>query len=144
MARQKRTKKKYQELFDNPARLFGEDAQVVLWPNGVPEIWIKNRNGTKGVCITASEGPACFSVRVKHFIGAYDFTVLACNPDYEPQDIEPIRELEVCQYNQDEVSQAFKAWYMADSHNSEHRTELLKSYETLKAANPDYGARFKK
>ena len=29
----KRTKKKYQELFDNPHALFGDKAQVVLWPN---------------------------------------------------------------------------------------------------------------
>ena len=116
MAR-RRTLKQYAELFRNPYKLFGNGpdnmgAKVTLWPNGESEIWIQGSGG-KGFRLTASEGPAGLSIKLSTFIGSPAITISGnATGDYAPiQNVPEARHLELCQYNSDERSQAFKAWY---------------------------------
>lgn len=124
MARAKhgRTKTDYTRLFENPASLFGPGTRVALFPNGQPEIWITDTAGIKGVRITrAGNGPAGFGLEIASFAGTPDLTLCADNvPDGKPVDA---RWLSLCQYNHDERSQAFKAWY-ADSANKPYPPEI--------------------
>lgn len=116
-------KKDYAHLYDNPYALFpgtgheaSRGAKVILWPNGQPAIWIQDDRG-HGVEITAGAGPAGFGLHIRSFIGGNGITVSGnladqhLTPHREPVDYKYI---ELTQYNLDEPSQAFKAWYMAD------------------------------
>lgn len=60
---QRRTRKSYEALYDNPAFLFGS-AEVVLFPNGQPEIQVKSRDGKRGYRITASDSLSGLSIEV--------------------------------------------------------------------------------
>lgn len=127
-----RTKQQYLELFDNPNYLFGQGTKVILFPNGVHEIWIQNLNGTKGFSISASEGPVGFAVTVKTFAGTPDATLLnTIAADYSSINVDGVRETSLVQYNIDEKSQAFKRWYMADSSDKEEKEQLAKECKRL-------------
>lgn len=113
----RRTLKMYAELFRNPLRLFGvgpdnTGASVILWPNGERAIWIQGSGG-KGYEITASEGPAGLALHIRGFVGSPGITISGnALPDYEPiQGLPDARYIDLCQYNSDERSQRFKAWY---------------------------------
>ena len=126
----KRTKKAYGELYNNPKRLFPE-ADVILFPNGRNEMWIKGKQG--GFRITAGEGPAGFSITVSPFTGDNEVTGLAMvGTNYASSNIQNVKEMVLIQYNQDEKSQAFREWYMADSIDLANKEELRKKYEELK------------
>jgi hypothetical protein len=108
----RRLKKSYTELFDNPAALW-PDCKVTLWPNGVPEIWLQNKAGTRGVRITAGEGPSGFGITITRFTCTPPLTV---NGNLDGEWMEPFHggdayEVTLCQYNGDEHSQQFKKWY---------------------------------
>src|SRR5580704_17073925 len=113
--REKRTLKKYQELFHNPFRLFGHRGtdnnsgpSVLLFPNGESEIWIQGQRG-KGYRITASEGLAGLGLTISTFVGAPPMTVSGnASGDYAPiTNVPDAREMSLCQYNSDDRSQQF-------------------------------------
>ena len=116
----KRTLKRYADLFRNPRTLFdGSPAngipapEVILFPNGERQIWIKG-TGNKGFRITAGEGPAGLSVTISRFVGCPPITIAgnADDGDMTPiQNLPEAFELSLCQYNADARSQAFKEWY---------------------------------
>lgn len=111
MARRRRTKKQYGELFDNPAALFGS-AEVTLWPNGEPEIWIRGK-GSHSIRIRASEGPAGFGLTISTHAGATPMSVRMYDKDYKDvvQRQDGVREVCLTAYNNDPRAQAFKRWY---------------------------------
>jgi len=105
----------YIDLYHNPEALF-RDVQVRLWPNGSPCIWIQDARG-HGVSLTASAGPAGFGLQIHRFVGGNPITVSG-NLDDEHltgHSAGDYHTIELCQYNLDETSQAFKAWYLADA-----------------------------
>lgn len=120
MTRQKRTLKRYIELFRNPRSLFeGSPAngisapETIIFPNGEREIWIKGQ-GNKGFRIKASEGPAGLNVTVSRFVGCPPITISGNADDGQMTAIRNLPEayeLSLCQYNADDRSQAFKVWY---------------------------------
>lgn len=127
----KRTKKRYAELFDNPQVMFGKP-RVTLFPNGVNEIWIGNEKRTAGFRITAGEGPAGFSLTISKFVGDGELTALmAHGKDYRPINVDDLRDLSLCYYNHDEKSQAFKAWYLADSTDKANKEALAQRCKDL-------------
>lgn len=106
----------YIRLWRDPFSLFGQGADntgasVKLWPNGEREIWIQGAG--KGFRISASEGPAGLSLRISTFAAAPPITISGnAAGDYEPiKGLPDARHLELCQYNSDAHSQAFKEWY---------------------------------
>lgn len=105
----RRTKKQYMMLFNQPHLLF-DGCEVILWPNGEPEIWIKSDD--KGFRITASEGPAGLGLRVNRFVGGPSITVTGnLDPDCEVAPQADFFEVTMTQYSSDLNSQAFKRWY---------------------------------
>lgn len=116
MKRNKRTLKAYTDLYRNPGLLSNseqERAQVILFPNGEREIWIKSDDGTLGIRMTVSNGPAGLGVCMSSFIGTPPLTVGGNLADgaCTPAGGEDYRHLEICAYRLDEKSQAFKARY---------------------------------
>jgi hypothetical protein len=131
----KRTKKDYDQLYRSPKHLFPPTASsagvdTILFPNGQNEIWFKDEYG-RHFTVVASSGPAGFSVTVKAGFNASATLLGAKYPGYECFDEDDVKEVTLCQYNQDEASQAFKAWYLADASNKETRKELRQRYEAL-------------
>jgi hypothetical protein len=111
----RRTKKQYADLYDNPGALF-PGCKVMLWPNGQPEIWING--GTHSIRIKAAVGPAGMSLTVNRFVGGAPLSVTGnLFKDSEPLGMLDCEEVAICQYNDDEHSKAFKAWY-ADPDNN--------------------------
>lgn len=113
-------KRDYQDLFDNPYALFpgGPDnrgVSVKLWPNGQPCIWLQDDRG-HGVEITAGAGPAGLGLHIRSFVGGNPITVGGNLADdhLTPAHAGDFKYLDLCQYNGDEKSQAFKAWYNTD------------------------------
>lgn len=118
-------KRDYADLYDNPYCLFlgGPDnrgVSVKLWPNGEQAIWIQDDRG-HGVEITAGAGPAGFGLHIRPFAGGTAITVGGNLSDdhLTPHSAGDYRFVDLCQYNGDEKSQAFKAWYQADAENRE-------------------------
>ena len=130
----KRTLKRYADLFRNPRTLFegspvnGIPApEVILFPNGAREIWIKG-TGNKGFSIRASEGPAGLSVTIHRFVGCPPITIAGNADDGEMSVIQGLPEayeLSLCQYNADAKSQAFKEWYQG---RAKHPSEKDPTY----------------
>jgi hypothetical protein len=121
----KRTKKDYDQLYRSPKHLFPPTASsagvdTILFPNGQNEIWFKDEYG-RHFTVVASSGPAGFSVTVKAGFNASATLLGAKYPGYECFDEDDVKEVTLCQYNQDEASQTFKAWYLADASNKENR-----------------------
>lgn len=119
MARKKRTKKRYMELFDNSMSLFpphGQESKgvaVILFPNGENEIWLKTEDGKHGVCLTASCGKAGMGITIRTFPYGKDLTVRSYNRQYgnAHPTVEDVREVCVTSYNDDPHSRAFSRWY---------------------------------
>lgn len=126
--RNKRTKRAYQDLFDNPASIFGAGATVTLFPDGANEIWIKSHLGT--FRITAGHGRAGFEMRVSSCVGDPQTDVhILDRPSYITTIAHDVREVTVIQYHDDPYSQAFKAWYESEcdangKHTSPHPDEI--------------------
>lgn len=143
MPRQHRTfKRDYAALYDNPYALFpgGPDnrgASVKLWPNGTNAIWIQDERG-HGVEITAGAGPAGFGLHIRSFVGGAPITVAGNLADSHLTTAKggDYKYLDLCQYNGDEKSQAFKAWYLAD-HDDPDRPARPPEFQP----NPISGAR---
>lgn len=109
MKRHRRTKKQYQELFSDPSKLF-EGCNVVLWPNGTPEIWITSKtDGRFGVRLKASHGPAGFGITVTAI--GQKMTIADDYGDAPAILGQESREVALTQYHDDDWSQQFKAWY---------------------------------
>lgn len=110
----------YARLYDNPFSLFpgGPDnrgVSVKLWPNGEPRIWLQDERG-HGVEITASAGPAGFGLHIRSFVGGAPITVGGnLHPDLTVHHAGDYKYIDLCQYNGDAKSQAFKAWYNGSS-----------------------------
>lgn len=98
----KRTKKQYQELFDNPSALFG-DAEVLLFPNGESEIWIRDKVGKLGMRLRASRGPAGLRVELTSFPGTPKMDVFGDTSNFE-----------IVQYDGSKWSEDFRAWYRGE------------------------------
>lgn len=116
MARTRRTKAQYARLFDDPSALFGPGTKVTLYPNGEPEIWIQSADGCKGYRIRCGGGgPAGFGVTVGGFALGPVTSFSGNTPDNQPTngDVDNFG-LELCQYNRDERSQAYKRWYKGE------------------------------
>lgn len=108
--RLRRTIKRYVELFRNPRTLFpgGPDdtgADVILFPNGQREIWIRG-SGNKGYRIRASEGPMGLGLQIDTFIGSEPMTLI-------PDDSGDTRHVSICQYHATPKAQAFKKAYLS-------------------------------
>lgn len=120
----KRTKRAYLRLFDAKDYLFGRGTETTIFPNGTREIWIQSSDHTKGFAITASNGPAGFSVRIRQF-GQSDTIV---HSDWMPADRRFVMpsELEIISYYGDAYAQGHKAWYFAprDDQRPKHPSEL--------------------
>lgn len=113
MRRTKRTKKLYRDLFDNPSAMFGEGVEVILFPNGENEIWIKNKAG-HGFRVKAGIGKAGFSVTVRDFVGSArgDYSVARVSDSkYDGTTIKDAREVSFTKYNQTDHALAFSNWY---------------------------------
>jgi hypothetical protein len=121
MPRKRRAyKRDYAELYDNPYLLFpgGPDhrgVSVKLWPNGSNAIWLQDARG-HGVEITAGAGPAGFGLNIRSFVGGAPITMTGNLADNHLTTAAPgdFKYIDLCQYNGDEKSQAFKAWYLGD------------------------------
>lgn len=93
--------------------------KVTVRPNGKPEIWIQDERG-HGYRITAGSGPAGLRVTANRFAGGNPITVGGNkHGDEEPFAGPDMSEVSMCQFNHDEWSQMFKAWY-ADPDNNPH------------------------
>lgn len=112
MARPKRTKKRYMELFDEPEKLF-PGVKTTLFPNGDNEMWIRSPDGKHGFSIKASLGPAGLGLTIKTFVMGNDLTVRSYNHAYGDAHptVSDVREVNVTSYNTDPRSQAFSRWY---------------------------------
>ena len=93
--------------------MFGEDTEVILFPNGESEIWIKNKAG-HGFCIKAGVGKAGFSVTVRDFVGSAkgDYSVVrVSNSEYDSTTVKDAREVSFVKYNHNDYAFAFSNWY---------------------------------
>jgi len=125
MAKYRRTKKQYAELFDNPSALFN-GAQVILWPNGQPEIWIRSADGNRAIKITARDGNAGLGLTISRFACSEPLTATGnLHHDSAVANQQDFEEITVCQYRTDEQSQAFKRWY-ADRESNPYPYETAK------------------
>ena len=109
----KRTKKAYADLYDNPAAIAEGSAQVILFPNGQKEIFIRTADDRQGFRLTVGQGPAGLSITLSPFTFSPPLSVTGnlANADATPSYSGDFRDLEVCQYFPDPWSQAFKAHY---------------------------------
>lgn len=114
MARTKRTKKQYTELYNNPEALF-TGVQTIMWPNGVPEIWFKNAQGY-GFRVHVGNGPAGIGITVSRFVGTPGLSISGNTVEDDAPFIGPdMQEISLTQYKPDEKSQQFKKWYQSDA-----------------------------
>jgi len=112
MARARRTKKRYQDLYDDPTTLF-KGATVTLFPNGENEIWVKSLDGMFSFKITGGMGPAGLGLTITRLGLGTDITVFGYggrNDSNLPAALPDVSDVELVQYKHDERSQAFKAW----------------------------------
>lgn len=106
----RRTKAAYGRLHDDPTALF-DSCEVILWPNGAPEIWIRSTDGRRSFRLTASDGPAGLAINVERSVGGAPLTVGGnLSPDYAVSNVQDFATFSACQYRPDAWSQAFKAW----------------------------------
>src|SRR4051794_31006373 len=106
----KRTKKMYADLFDNPEGLF-KGAQVVLFPNGEPEIWIQSVDGEQGFRIKGGAGKAGLGLQITRMGPSFPPITVSGNDVLEngPIGTADANFIELCQYHTDPYSKAFKA-----------------------------------
>lgn len=115
----KRTLKDYEALYRNPLHLAppgpaSTGAEVILFPNGEREIWVRSGDGFGGMRIRISDGPAGLSIHVNSFVGTADMDVVVDAPG---------RDIGLVQYRSDQRSQAFRRWYKDNSAGSDTLTE---------------------
>lgn len=118
MRQSKRTKKQYLHLYDNPGAIVAGNvehgpAQVILFPNGQKELWIKGPNGY-GFKLEVSVGPQGISAHMSAFTGTPGLTVSGnADPDCKPVHLEEtVRYMSVCQYFSTPEAAAFRDWYL--------------------------------
>jgi hypothetical protein len=116
----KRTKTAYAGLYDNPQALF-PGVDMLMWPNGEPEIWFKDKRGY-GFRVRVSSGPVGLGMTVSRFTATPGLTLNGNQNDgdmtcYSGPDM---YEVSLTQYMPDEYSQAFRRWYQADMGEREH------------------------
>lgn len=118
-----RTKKMYNDLFDNPDGLF-ENANVVIRPNGEPEIWVTSKDGKRGFRIQGGDGPAGLALRITRMGAITPPITVSGNNTWEAGPIKPsdANYVELCQYKTDPFSKAFKAWYTDPDNNPHPKT----------------------
>jgi len=130
MARKARRRllRQYVDLYHDPTRLFSHGpveggvsyvgpVETILYPNGEPVIWFKTPDGL-GLRLTVSNGPAGLGIHLDAFTGTPELTIASPNS----------RHLELCQYRQDDRSQAYRRWYQRNA-----------SPADLVLLGPDYG-----
>lgn len=118
MGRKRRTKKAYTELYDDPTTLF-EGCEVILFPNGVPEIWIKStRYPYHQVVVQASRGPAGMGLTLRRTIGSAPLTASGNLADKHMTVYPPKGErhpdycqMEIVQMDGTPFAVAHRAWY---------------------------------
>jgi hypothetical protein len=111
MTKHRRLKKHYTALHDDPGLLF-PGCEVLLYPNGQPEIWIRTPDGKHSVKITASRGPVGMRISVNRFPGTAPITTtgnLSSDSEIMPQ--VDAAEVSMCQYDNTQRAEDFKAWY---------------------------------
>ncbi len=120
MTRRKRTKVSYSRLYDSPTNLFGGTCEVILFPNGEPEIWIRSTDGMRSFKITASDGPAGLAINVSTRVGGAPISVGGnLSGSYDVAKPGDFAHVSLCQFKPDAWSQAFKAWYDASPEERE-------------------------
>lgn len=118
MARKRRTKKAYAELYDDPTKLF-KGCEVILFPNGEPEIWVKSTTYPfHQVVVTGGRGPAGMGLHLRRSIGSAPLTVSG-NLDDTEWNVHPPKgeqapdyyQVEITQLDPSPFAQAHRAWY---------------------------------
>ena len=125
---QRRTRKSYEALYDNPSFLFGS-AEVILFPSGQPEIQVKSRDGKRGYRITASDSISGLNVEVTPLPTTDTFSVF---PSVEATNIHTESGLPVV----DQSPRVSLVQYREDSRPlrlSRHRTQKLKDQKETSA-----------
>jgi hypothetical protein len=112
-------KQLFLDLMENPEMYFGKGVKLVLFPNGRHEIWLSA--GPHGFRVTAGMGRAGLALNVERFVGGTAMTVSGnrCG-DYEVTEQIDMSNVSICQYSNDERSQAFKQWYGLRHKPEEH------------------------
>lgn len=89
-------------------------AEVVIRPNGRPEIWVRSPDGRRGFTITGGDGPAGLGIEVRPHMFTADLDISAnteSNAPFPPQGHRPrLRNVWLTQYRPDAWSQRFRAW----------------------------------
>ena len=108
----RRTLKKYKDLYKNPSILF-DTCDIILFPNGENEIWIKSKDGKKGFTLKAGEGKAGLGLTITKFFSSEGLTITGnAHKTYEVISIEKdFNSVEIVEHNTDAKSRQFKAWY---------------------------------
>lgn len=135
----RRTKKQYTDLFDNPQLLKRQnagDCQVILFPNGENELWVKDSNGY-GFRISFGAGPAGIGVIVERFTCGPALTVSGNTVGEKSGFSIDASYVEITQHFNDEYSQKHKEWSASDvidgKHSVKHPSELgIKPYYNTK------------
>lgn len=116
--KRRRTKKAYTDLYDDPTSLF-KGCEVLLFPNGENEIWIRSQDRRRSFKITAGDGPAGLMIQVdRHALAGGSLSVSGNLDDgkWTPSGLTDYASVAICQYRPDDWSQQFKAW-IADHEN---------------------------
>lgn len=115
--RKRRTKKAYQDLHDDPTLLL-RNCEVILYPNGENEIWVRSKDWRRGFKITGGDGPAGLMLDISSFTGSGPLSATGNLADehWTPSGMTDFKHLSVVQYRDDDWSQRFKAW-CADTGN---------------------------
>jgi hypothetical protein len=107
--RNKRTKKAYMELFDNPKALF-DGVETIIFPNGQPEIWFKSDE--LGVRLKIGRGRAGMSITVYKLYATPNITVAASDESKGGWYETPM--VDACQYKEEKESLEFRDYYYGE------------------------------
>lgn len=107
--RTKATKKLYRDLFDNPSLMFG-NCEVLLFPNGADEIWIRDKLG-RGVTIRAGVGKVGLGITFFRFSFTKDPQVRVTDKDHDQILSTEAREVSLTFYDDTERARQFSDWY---------------------------------
>lgn len=125
MARIRRTKKQYADLFDNPDKLF-PGCNVILFPNAEPgELYIISTDGARGFCVKAGDGPNGLRLEITRKNPVTPPMTVSGNNAWENGPIAPIDAsyLEIIEYRTTPYAKAFKTWSI-NPVNNKHPREL--------------------
>lgn len=138
----RRTKRKYMELFDDPTTL-GSNCQVILFPNGQPELWVKSLDGRRGMTLRFGDGPAGLMVGVQRHLFTAGMTIGGnLSPDYEVyppkgESRPDFADLSIVQYKPDDWSQLFRAWCEGRADHPGDREEYEREQREIAQHNSD-------